>query len=187
MEAHLLGRRTALLGLETSRQPSSRIPLVTRVVAGPTHSTAQTTPLLRLTAANWHLRSSGQQHAQALAHGGARQRPAMARIGQSAKELLLEMAQTELKTIPPFQQDKIRKVLREVKEHHEEMASVIHDAERKVCARAYCVTLGHRAPPRPHYAAIQLCTHALSGGTICTRSFAGLHPRPPPFPCQSNL
>ena len=56
----------------------------------------------------------------------------MARLGQSAKELLLEMAQTEQKTIPPFQQDKIQKVIREIKEHHEEMAQLVQEAEEKV-------------------------------------------------------
>lgn len=56
----------------------------------------------------------------------------MSRIGQATKELLLEMAQTELKTIPPFQQDKVQKVLQEVKEHHDGMTRVIRDAEQKV-------------------------------------------------------
>lgn len=55
----------------------------------------------------------------------------MARIGQSAKELLLELAQTELRTIPPYQQERVQRVLQEVQEHHQEMTRVIREAEDK--------------------------------------------------------
>ena len=56
----------------------------------------------------------------------------MAGTGQVVKELLLELAQTERKTIPPFQAEKVARAQQEIREHNAEMTKLIHDAEQKV-------------------------------------------------------
>eukprot|EP01025_Chloroclados_australasicus_P021150 TRINITY_DN2219_c1_g1_i2.p2 TRINITY_DN2219_c1_g1~~TRINITY_DN2219_c1_g1_i2.p2 ORF type:complete len:218 (+),score=16.57 TRINITY_DN2219_c1_g1_i2:132-785(+) len=55
----------------------------------------------------------------------------MVRSGQVLKELLLELAQTERKTIPPFQVDKVQRVQQEIREHNDEMTRLISSAESK--------------------------------------------------------
>jgi hypothetical protein len=52
--------------------------------------------------------------------------------GSVVKELLLELAQSERKTIPPFQAEKVQRAQQEISEHTSEMEKLIHDAERKV-------------------------------------------------------
>ena len=56
----------------------------------------------------------------------------MAKTGHVVRELLLELAQTERKTIPPFQTEKVQRALQEIREHNKEMTKLIHDAEQKV-------------------------------------------------------
>jgi alanine-alpha-ketoisovalerate/valine-pyruvate aminotransferase len=64
----------------------------------------------------------------------------MGGTGQVVKELLLELAQTERKIIPPFQTEKLQRAQQEIKEHNKEMTRLIHEAESKVrlCHRAWC-------------------------------------------------
>ena len=56
----------------------------------------------------------------------------MVSTGQVIKQLLQELAQTEKKTIPPFQADKVQRALQEIKEHNNEMTQLIEYTERKV-------------------------------------------------------
>ena len=55
----------------------------------------------------------------------------MAKTGQVVRDLLLELAQTERKNIPPFQTEKLQRALQEIREHNSEMTQLIHDAEQK--------------------------------------------------------
>lgn len=64
----------------------------------------------------------------------------MAGTGQVVKELLLELAQTERKTIPPFQAEKVARAQQEIREHNTEMTKLIHDAEQKVRASPHAVS-----------------------------------------------
>lgn len=60
----------------------------------------------------------------------------MSQCGHAVKDLLMELAQTERKTIPPYQTEKVQRVKQQIREHNQEMTRLIQGAEQKVRERA---------------------------------------------------